>query len=95
MDYPIQTPAQLSAHLRGFREAKGLSQAALGQILGVNQPRIARIESDPGSVSVAQFIALLSALGVQMILSPASSAGLKAAEPAPPPHGPTAGQGDW
>jgi HTH-type transcriptional regulator / antitoxin HipB len=94
MDYTIHTPAQLSAHLRGFRDAKGLSQAALGQLLGVNQPRIARIESDPGSVSVAQFMALLSALGVQLILSPAHSAGLKAAEAAPPPYGPSTA-GEW
>lgn len=94
MDYAIQTPAQLSAHLRSLREARGMSQAELGRMLGVNQPRIARIEADPGAVSVDQFMRLLSALGVQLVLSPAHLPELKAAEPSSPDN-PASGKGDW
>jgi HTH-type transcriptional regulator / antitoxin HipB len=68
MDYPIQSPGQLSAHLRSLRKSRGLNQVQLGAVLGVGQTRIARIERDPTAVSVEQFLALLGALGVQMVL---------------------------
>jgi len=68
MDYPVQSPVQLPSHLRALRKARGLSQAQVGGLLGVGQARIARIERDPSSVSVEQFLALLAALGVQVVL---------------------------
>ena len=75
MDLQIVTVAQLSAHLRALRKARKLTQADLGRLLDVKQSRIADIESDPGSVSVSQFHKLLSALGTQMLLRDAGSAG--------------------
>lgn len=68
MDFLVATASQLTAHLRSLRKARGLTQADLGRLLGVKQSRIADIESDPGSVSVAQMHKLLSALGAQMLL---------------------------
>jgi HTH-type transcriptional regulator/antitoxin HipB len=73
MDYPIQAPGQLSAHLRSLRKSRGLSQAQLGAVLGVGQTRIARIERDPTAVSVEQFLAFLGALGARMVLRPDAS----------------------
>lgn len=67
-DYPIQSPGQLASHLRALRKVRGLSQAQLGALLGVHQTRVARIERDPTAVSVAQFLDLLNALAVQMVL---------------------------
>ena len=69
-DYPIQSPGQLSSHLRALRKVRGLSQAQLGALLGVGQTRVARIERDPAAVSVAQFLSVLNALAVQMVLHP-------------------------
>ena len=43
MDFPIQLTGQLREHLRSLRKARGLTQAALGQLLGVGQARIAEI----------------------------------------------------
>jgi len=75
MDYPIQFPAQLSSHLRALRKTRGLSQAQLGAVLGVGPTRITRIEGDPAAISVEQFLSVLNALGVQMVLrQPAASA---------------------
>ncbi|MBX3604348.1 MAG: helix-turn-helix domain-containing protein [Piscinibacter sp.] len=68
MDYPIQTPHQLSIHLRSLRRARGLSQAAVGEALGVGQTRVARIEGNPTAISVEQLIEILGALGVQLVL---------------------------
>ncbi|HEX6707750.1 MAG TPA: helix-turn-helix domain-containing protein [Albitalea sp.] len=73
MDYVIQTPLQLSSHLRALRKARGLSQTALGEALGVGQTRVARIEGDPTAISVAQLIEVLGALGVQMVLRGAAT----------------------
>jgi HTH-type transcriptional regulator/antitoxin HipB len=70
MDYPIQSPGQLSSHLRSLRKARGLSQAQLGAVLGVGQTRVTRIEHDPTAISVEQFLGILNALGVQMVLRP-------------------------
>ena len=68
MDYVIQTPLQLSSHLRALRKARGLSQASLGLALGVGQTRVARIEGSPTAISVEQLLEVLSALGVQLVL---------------------------
>jgi HTH-type transcriptional regulator/antitoxin HipB len=75
MDYPIQSPLQLGTHLRALRRAHGLSQSRLGEMLGVGQSRVARIERDPGAMSVDQFMRLLGALQVALVLrAPAGGA---------------------
>lgn len=68
MDFSILTADQLRQHLRSLRKARGLTQAGLGKLLGVGQVRIANIEQDPGSVSVEQFMRLLSALGARLVV---------------------------
>lgn len=68
MDFPVPLTRQLREHLRSFRKARGLTQAALGQMLGVGQARIAEIESNPGVVSVDQLMRVLSALRVSLVL---------------------------
>ena len=80
MDYPVQSPGQLSSHLRALRKARGLSQAQLGAVLGVGQTRVARIEGDPAAIGVRQLVGLLNALGVQLVLR---SAGAPQAEGRP------------
>lgn len=73
MDYPIQTAAQLSAHIKSLRKAKGLSQTQLGKLLGLGQVRIADIEKSPGTISVDQLIKILQALDTRLALQPATS----------------------
>ena len=68
----LQTPAQLSSHLRSFRKTRGLTQSALGQLTGLKQARIAKIERDPSRVSIGQLLQLLAALNVQVLLVPAT-----------------------
>ena len=65
----IQTPAQLASHLRSLRESRGLTQKALGALVGLDQPRIAKIERDPRLVSVGQLMKLLSALRLKYLCS--------------------------
>jgi HTH-type transcriptional regulator/antitoxin HipB len=66
----LQTPAQLSDHIRSFRKARGLTQAALGELVGLNQARIAKIERDPRLVGLGQLMKILAALRVRVLLEP-------------------------
>lgn len=68
MNFSVHFSSQLREHLRALRKARGLTQAALGQLLGVGQARIAEIENNPGVVSVDQLMKVLSALSVSMVL---------------------------
>ena len=73
MDYPILVSAQLTAHLKSLRKAKGLSQAQLGRRLGLGQVRIAEIEKTPGLISVNQLLRILQALDTRLALQPDAS----------------------
>jgi HTH-type transcriptional regulator / antitoxin HipB len=68
----LQAPAQLADHLRSFRKARGLTQAALGELTGLEQSRIAKIEREPQRVSVGQLLKLLAVLRVRVLLEPSS-----------------------
>ena len=76
---PLQTSAQLAAHLRAFRKARHLTQAQLGELVGLDQTRIARIERDPRRVSMGQLMKILAALRIrvslQLLSEPADSPG--------------------
>ena len=69
---PLQTPAQLADHLRSFRKARGLTQAQLGRMIGIDQSRIARVERNPDRVSVRTLLELLAALRVRVLLEQAA-----------------------
>ncbi|HEY6355681.1 MAG TPA: helix-turn-helix domain-containing protein [Burkholderiaceae bacterium] len=68
MDYPILLASQLKSHLKALRQARGLTQAQLGQLLGLGQVRIAEIEANPAAISVDQMFKLLSALNAGVVL---------------------------
>jgi len=64
----LTSPAQLQAHLKSLRKTRKLTQVQLAKRLGIGQPRLADIEKDPGTVSTAQLLDLLAALGVEVLL---------------------------
>lgn len=68
MNYPVSTPQQLGPVLRGMRRARGLTQAQVGQLLNVNQKRVARIEGAPGVTSFDQISRLVSSLGGRFVI---------------------------
>jgi len=67
--FAIQTPAQLSVHLKSLRKARGMTQTALGERIGVKQVRIADIEKNPGAVSLDQLLQVLHALDTRLLLA--------------------------
>jgi len=70
MDYPIKTPGQLGAVLKGFRRDRKLTQAAVGAVVGLPQNAISEIESAPDRTSLARVFKLLSALDLDLVVRP-------------------------
>lgn len=70
MNTPITTTGQLGPLLQRLRKDQGLSQAALGQKLGLSQERISRIECSPEKVTLDQLLTLLMALHAELQVAP-------------------------
>jgi HTH-type transcriptional regulator / antitoxin HipB len=66
--YPVDTPQQLRTILRSLRQASGLTQAELGQRLGVTQKRIARIEAAPEVTAFDQIARMVTAMGYRLVI---------------------------
>ena len=81
--FPVQSPAQLSVHIKSLRKARGLTQAALGERIGVKQVRMADIENNPAAVSLDQLLQVLHALDARLLLADTQIYASHA--PAPPP----------
>ncbi len=69
MNYAISTPSQFRTVLRALRDARGLSQAQLGDRIGVSQRRIATIEASPGRASFDQLSRIIAALGGRLAIA--------------------------
>jgi len=83
MNYPINTSAQARAVLRALRQARGLSQAQVGQLLGVSQKRVARIESAPDRTSFDQITKLVALLGGRVVIEDTGQVARKKPNPTP------------
>lgn len=68
MNYAVSTPIQLRTVLRALRDSRGLSQAQLGDRIGVSQRRIAYIEASPGRASFDQLSRIVAALGGRLVI---------------------------
>jgi HTH-type transcriptional regulator / antitoxin HipB len=66
--YPLQAAQQLSHHIKSLRKARGLTQAMLGERIGVKQVRMADIENNPSAVSLDQLLQVLHALDARLLL---------------------------
>ena len=70
MGTPITTTGQLAPLLQRLRKNQGLSQAGLGQKLGLSQERIYRIERFPEKVTLDQLLTVLMALDAELQVAP-------------------------
>ena len=67
-DFTVRTVEQLPVLLQAFRKQAGLTQAAVAKRLGVTQQTLSALERNAGKVGADRLLALLSALGVEMVL---------------------------
>ena len=88
----LQNPAQLSVHIKSLRKARGLTQTALGERVGVKQVRIADIEKNPGAVSLDQLMQVLHALDARVLLADTHRYAPATPSPTPQVNTPSA---DW
>lgn len=88
----IQSPAQLSVHIKSLRKARGLTQAALGERIGVKQVRMADIENNPAAVSLDQLLRVLHALDSRLLLMDTQRYAPHKPAPAPTVQSPST---DW
>lgn len=79
MRYPLETSQQLSAVLKALRQSRQMTQAELGEQLGVNQKRVARIEAEPGVTSFDQISRLVALMGYRLVLEALPSSDAPAA----------------
>lgn len=63
------TPQQLGQVLKAQRKAKGLTQKEAGQTVGLLPKSISKLELDPATASIESLFKLLSALGLELMVS--------------------------
>ena len=73
MDHLLKTAEQLRQQLRSLRKKRRLTQARLGESIGVTQARVVEIEANPGSVGLHQVMQVLNALGAGFVIRDAQA----------------------
>ncbi|WP_020202542.1 MULTISPECIES: helix-turn-helix domain-containing protein [Cupriavidus] len=68
MKQQLSTATQLGQVLLSARRAAGLSQSDLAARLAVSQSRISHMELNPGTISAGQLLALVSVLGLELVV---------------------------
>ena len=67
-DYPIRTPQQLGTVLQGYRKTHQLTQAQVGESVGLPQKEISKLEMNPANTSLARVFKLLAALDLELVV---------------------------
>ena len=67
-DYVIRTSRQLGPVLQGYRKTRALTQAQVGQAIGLPQGEISKLEGNPSSASLGRVFKLLAALELELVV---------------------------
>jgi HTH-type transcriptional regulator / antitoxin HipB len=68
MPQAIKTPLQFGQMLDGRRRSQRLSQALLGEKLGLSQSRISQLLNGYGPMTLDQILAMTSVLGLELLI---------------------------
>ncbi|KXS33956.1 MAG: HTH-type transcriptional regulator, antitoxin HipB [Idiomarina sp. T82-3] len=66
----ITDPKTLSTYLRDERRHRGLSQAKVGDSVGLRQGTVSKFESTPEKMQLDTLFRLLSALELELVVQP-------------------------
>ncbi|MDH5694531.1 MAG: helix-turn-helix domain-containing protein [Gammaproteobacteria bacterium] len=72
---PITSPETLGKALRHHRKLQGLSQTEAGRKFNLTQTMVSNVESGVEGVQMSTVFRYMSALGLEMSLSPRTKAG--------------------
>ncbi|WP_049537669.1 transcriptional regulator [Vibrio harveyi] len=62
----ITSPKQLGIYLRDVRRNQRRNQAKVGDIVGLKQTKVSKLERDPASSSIESLMCLLSSLDLEL-----------------------------
>ena len=74
MDQIARTPQQIGAAVRRRRKQMALSQDALGERIRLRQATISKLEAGESGVRLQTLLDALSALGLELVIRPRSTA---------------------
>lgn len=63
----VQSPAQLSLHLKSLRKSRGMTQADMAKRLQITQVRYSQMERNPELIATGRFLEILAVLGVDVL----------------------------
>ena len=83
----VQSPAQLTPHLKSLRKSRKVTQADMAKRLQITQERYSQIERNPELIATGRLLEILAVLGVDVLLKlrPPDSAPMPTPTPTPPP----------
>jgi HTH-type transcriptional regulator / antitoxin HipB len=64
----VQSPSQLSLHLKSLRKSRKVTQAEMAKRLQVTQERYSQIERNPELIATGRLLDILAVLGVDVLL---------------------------
>jgi transcriptional regulator with XRE-family HTH domain len=90
----LQSPSQLSLHLKSLRKSRKVTQAAMAKRLRITQERYSQIERHPELIATGRLLEILAALGVDVLLKLRLPESARTPESKPTPT-PTRRGEDW
>ena len=90
----VQSPSQLTLHLKSLRRSRKMTQADMAERLAVTQERYSQMERNPELISTGRFLEVLAALRVDLLLKLRPSESPRMPTPTPTPR-PTRRGEDW
>jgi HTH-type transcriptional regulator / antitoxin HipB len=85
----LQSPSQLSLHLKSLRKSRRVTQADMAKRLQITQERYSQIERNPELIATGRLLEILAVLGVDVLLKlrPTENAPMPTSTPTPTRRG--------
>jgi HTH-type transcriptional regulator / antitoxin HipB len=90
----VQSPSQLSLHLKSLRKSRNLTQANMAERLHITQERYSQIERAPELVATERLLEIFAVLEVDVLLRLRSAEGPQTQKTSPTPTPIRRGE-DW
>jgi HTH-type transcriptional regulator/antitoxin HipB len=81
----LQSPSQLSLHLKSLRKSRRVTQADMAKRLAVTQERYSQIERNPELIATGRLLEILAVLGVDVLLKLRPTENARRPTPTPTP----------
>jgi HTH-type transcriptional regulator / antitoxin HipB len=83
----LQSPSQLSLHLKSLRKSRQVTQADMAKHLRITQERYSQIERNPELIATGRLLEIFAVLGVDVMLKLRPSESVRTATPTPTRRG--------